>query len=849
MADTQTYYSLINRVREQSVSRRPGWTWTAWDDLQQAAALDVDPGGIADLTTLAVATRCSVDIRLKTTLDERRRIEAVAFHPDGRHLAMARTKGTPEMAVDLYDLQTLERVGEYRVPTLLGNLGRLFQGDRSRYQESFTCIAFSADEGWLAAGTRHGSVHCWDLTATGAVSQSLKAFPDAGVERLVFSADGKRLFAKPSKARGWRVWNIAAGWSEESLDCEDAADFSLSPCGHWTAVVDDGVRLLDDHFQPRAGGVVPEGRHPTFSADGEFLAFSRNDGIHVYHVRTLKPVHQLQDDEAERQSWGTPRFFCGSRFLAADCDEVVTLWEVASGDVLARVASSGRTAPPWSVSSDGRHLAVVGELGTRLFELRIPDAATVVAHGADPVVALDISPLGTELATIAEADGLRTTVSRWQTSSGQPLERVSILADSVKSRRFVRQPCDVVYSPDGEQLVLSSSVLGACVRKVHGTPSLVGVLGGPDWEPIVLQDDRFCGVGEGSAWAIQDARASDGLATRIRTDQAVRIRIEGLPLQEPRYWSVFAAVRTAGQHTGGPICWTMLNDSSRSAQERRHELVCPPEPGIGYQLLQICLLDATTVNDSEWVELALGPAEGLDSLLLDCLMLVQHERRPNGLLELERRAPLCFGHDGHRLWMVFDETQVISWDVHEGSLATHWSNRASQVLYGLSSMACLAARPTGMVAGSRMGDLYGISLETGRRESVWPGPGGEIFSVASDPLDAWVLAGTVDGEICGFRSRDGSLRFQWDAHSRSVVALAFSADGRLLASGSKDRTVRLWRLNGDRFQPWFAILSLPAPVRQVRLSADGNLLAVSLEREHCVRLWRLDQLQDQLSGL
>ena len=206
MADTQTYYSLINRVREQSVSRRPGWTWTAWDDLQQAAALDVDPGGIADLTTLAVATRCSVDIRLKTTLDERRRIEAVAFHPDGRHLAMARTKGTPEMAVDLYDLQTLERVGEYRVPTLLGNLGRLFQGDRSRYQESFTCIAFSADEGWLAAGTRHGSVHCWDLTATGAVSQSLKAFPDAGVERLVFSADGKRLFAKPSKARGWRVW-------------------------------------------------------------------------------------------------------------------------------------------------------------------------------------------------------------------------------------------------------------------------------------------------------------------------------------------------------------------------------------------------------------------------------------------------------------------------------------------------------------------------------------------------------------------------------------------------------------------------------------------------------------------
>ena len=108
---------------------------------------------------------------------------------------------------------------------------------------------------------------------------------------------------------------------------------------------------------------------------------------------------------------------------------------------------------------------------------------------------------------------------------------------------------------------------------------------------------------------------------------------------------------------------------------------------------------------------------------------------------------------------------------------------------------------------------------------VLPGHTGTVIGLAFSPDGKTIASASADGTVRLWETSTGKpVGRPLTGHTGPVNGVAFSADGRTVASAGADQTVRLWEAStGKPIGP--SLTAQTGPVKDVAFSPDGKMIA------------------------
>ena len=396
-------------------------------------------------------------------------VYAVAYSPEGNHLAIGDAKGI----LQVWDLMTGQAV--------------LFC---SGHSAAINSVAYSPDGQQLATGSDDKTVKLWDAQR-GECIRTLAGHED-GVRSVAYSPDGQQL-ASGSDDKTVKLWACERGECICTLAGHENLVLSVaySPDGQQLATGSDDstVKLWDaqrgEYIRTLAGhedGVLSV----AYSSDGQQLATGSDDNtVKLWDAQRGECIRTLAGHE---DGVGSVAYSPDGQQLATGSDDnTVKLWDAQRGECIRTLAGHERVVLSVAYSPDGQQLATGSDDKTvKLWDAQRGECIRTLAGHEDGVLSVAYSPDGQQLATGSDDN----TVRLWDAQRGECIRTLA---------GHERVVLSVAYSPDGQQLATGSddntvrlwdAQRGECIRTLAGHENRVlSVAYSPDGQQLATGSD------------------------------------------------------------------------------------------------------------------------------------------------------------------------------------------------------------------------------------------------------------------------------------------------------------------------------------------------------------------------
>jgi WD40 repeat protein/beta-lactamase regulating signal transducer with metallopeptidase domain len=760
--------------------------------LASVRAVAFAPGSGSSLLVSAGADRLILLWNLKDRLPRGRleghkgTVRALAFSPDRATLAA----GSEDGDVTLWDMRTFRRRASF-----------------AGHSDIVTCLAFSPSGAILATGSLDTTVKLWDLN-TDRERASLQGHTD-GVSALAFASSGQQMATGgfdgvvrlweptspifspaachkyPGEPRGLAYapdgrtlraaggggtvsWDVATGLTRAPAGKDLATAIAQAPDGAIYATGGpDGMVHLIDSATGRELGVVKghDGAVASvaFSPDGRVLASGGHDGkVCLWDAATRRPVGTFSTQPLPVSCVAfSPD---GRTISAATCGEReespghVVLWDVATGRQRGVLRGHERAVASVAFSPDGRLIATAGSDGiVRLWESGSLTTRSTLKYG--PCQSVAFSPDGRYLASAHQLGD----VVLWDAVAAR---QIGLLKGHVGLVRAV------VFSPDGASVATAGTdetvkLWRLATRRQTARATLRGEYT-PIWSLVYSPDGKTLAVADGPAdapgtvtlWDPATRKVKATLDGHQRGVAAVSFSPDGTLVASG---GCEGAIRIWDVRTGEPIHeMTGLSgvtelvfspDGALLASAGEGKVLTLWDVATGSEVSQLTGFRwpvLTVAFSPDGTLLATGGGTVNPHPVEEGEVKVWDVRDRSVLFTLDGHkrcvTAVAFSPDGARLATGGVDETIRVWDIQ--------SRRQQLCLGGLSSW------------------VAALSFSRDGRMLAWSGRGDGLVSLHDTTTGAEVV------RLVG--------------HGAQVRGIAFAPDGRALATGGADRTIKLW---------------------------------------------------------